>query len=366
MGYILSAGTSYPAYEMKQDSVVEFARELFQDTYKDIDRLLKVFHNGEIKSRQFSQKLDWYKENHTFEDKNNTYIQQAVLHGVRAISNCLSHSFFLKQPVSEKEVEAIFFISSTGISTPSIDAKIMNQLPFKETTKRIPIWGLGCAGGASGLSRAYDYVKAYPKANVLVLAVELCSLTFQRDDLSKSNLIGSSLFSDGTAAILISGKNSTLLKQSACPALPNIIATKSVFMRDSEDVMGWNIKNNGLYVVFSRDIPFIIKKWLRPSVQEFLQENSISLSDLKVFLAHPGGKKVLQAYQDSLQLSEDLLSTSKEILERHGNMSSVTVMYVIKSYMEKNKGIAGDFGMIGALGPGFSSELLLVKWKEIR
>ncbi|MBO1513788.1 type III polyketide synthase [Metabacillus bambusae] len=365
MAYILSVGKAMPENEMSQDTTVEFAKEIFQDSFKDIERLLTVFKNGEIQKRQFVEDLDWYKNEHTFEEKNQMYVHKAVQLGSEAIKNCLTNSKLLDRSIEYKEIDAIFFISSTGISTPSIDAKIMNQLPFKETIKRIPIWGLGCAGGASGLSRAYEYCKAYPNSLVLVISVELCSLTFQQDDRTKSNLIGTSLFADGVACTCVAGESSNWQKHSKLNALPFIKGTRSTFLRDSEDVMGWEIKNNGFYVVFSRDIPSIINKWLRPQLKVFLQEYGLELEGISHFVAHPGGKKVLEAYMDGLGFTEQHLHISKEVLIHHGNMSSVTVMYVLQEYLERELGQANEHGLIGALGPGFSSEMLLVHWESV-
>lgn len=363
MATILSVGKAIPENEISQTTAVELCREIFSDSFKDIDRLLTVFSNGQIEKRHFAEELTWYQKEHSFEEKNDLYIEKAVNYSVEAVKNCLSNQQILSRPISFEEIDAIFFISSTGFSTPSIDAKIMNQLPFKKTTKRIPIWGLGCAGGASGLSRAYEYCRAYPDSVVLVIAVELCSLTFQHDDHSKSNLIGTSLFADGVACTCIAGKSFNWKERSKLAALPEIIGTRSTLMKDSEDVMGWDIKNNGLYVIFSRDIPAIIKKWLKPQIIEFLNEHHLTLNKINHFIAHPGGKKVIDAYIDGLGFTEEQLYISKEVLKNHGNMSSVTVMYVLEKYLIQELGQNSDFGIIGALGPGFSSELLLVSWK---
>ncbi|KKI88722.1 chalcone synthase [Bacillus sp. SA1-12] len=365
MAYILSVGRAIPENELSQETTNEFAKEMFQDSFKDIERLLTVFKNGEIETRQFAEKLDWYKEAHTFEEKNNTYIEKAVQLSVKAINNCLQNKNLLDKGIDCKEIDAIIFISSTGIATPSIDAKIMNHITFKESTKRIPIWGLGCAGGAAGLSRAFEYCLAYPDSLVLVVAVELCSLTFQHDDLTKSNLIGTSLFADGVACVCLAGNAFNRKSISKLKALPHIQDTRSSFMKDSEDVMGWEIKNNGFYVVFSRDIPTIVRNWLRPQVIKFLKEHDLTLDAISHFAAHPGGKKVLEAYQDGLGLTDRHLQISKDVLIHHGNMSSVTVMYVIQDYLEKELGRESEYGLIGALGPGFSSELLLVQWESV-
>ncbi|MFS0509895.1 type III polyketide synthase [Bacillus altitudinis] len=396
MAYILSVGTSLPKHHVDQQAAAQFARSQFKRSFKDIDRLLKAFNNGEIESRQFVQPIDWYQEHHSFEEKNNLYVEKALAHAKEAVFHCLHETAFLTMPVPFDEIDALFFISSTGLSTPSLDAKLMNVLPFSPYTKRVPIWGLGCGGGAAGLSRAYEYIRAYPEAKVLVVACwglgcgggaaglsrayeyiraypeakvlvvacELCSLTFQPQDQSKSNLIGTSLFGDGTAAVLLTGEKAAS-KYTRLKTVPKVLGTQSVTMKDSEDVMGWDFTADGFRVIFSRDIPSIISGWLKEQVDQFLHQLGFSTEDVSVFLAHPGGKKVIDAYLESLSLQEHQLFSSKEVLKQHGNMSSATVLYVMKHFLEHQSLDAGQVGLCGALGPGFSSELLLMKWEGL-
>ncbi|MEH7373448.1 type III polyketide synthase [Neobacillus drentensis] len=362
MPTIISVAEVTPPFEVNQNQALEFARELFSDSFKDIERLLRAFQNGQIEKRHFVKNLDWFKEEHTFEEKNSAYIESAVTLGKEAIEKCLNNKDYLKRNINYQEIDIIFFISTTGMATPSIEARIMNLLPFNSHTKRVPIWGLGCAGGAAGLSRAYEYCLAFPKAKALVLSVELCSLTFQRNDLSKSNLIGTSLFADGVACALVCGDDSYFSDFRKKPTSPSIIATQSTLMPNSLDVMGWAIKSTGLFVVFSRDIPQIIEDWLKPNVSGFLGEHQINLEQIDYFIAHPGGKKVIDAYVKSLELPPSMTDVSLEVLKQFGNMSSTTIFYVLKRYMEMD--IPQDaLGLGTALGPGFSSELLLFRWE---
>jgi alkylresorcinol/alkylpyrone synthase len=361
MPTIISVAEVTPPFEVNQNQASEFARELFSESYKDIERLLRAFQNGQIEKRHFVKDLDWFKEERTFEEKNTAYIESAVTLGKEAIEKCLNNKYFLTRNIPFQEIDIIFFISTTGIATPSIEARIMNLLPFNPHTKRVPIWGLGCAGGAVGLSRAYEYCLAFPKAKVLVLSVELCSLTFQRNDLSKSNLIGTSLFADGVACALVCGDASNFSDFRKKRTSPSIIATQSTLMPNSLDVMGWDIRSTGLFVVFSRDIPHIIEDWLKPNVSEFLAEHQIDLEQIDYFIAHPGGKKVIDAYVKSLELPPSMTNVSLDVLKQFGNMSSTTIFYVLKRYLEME--IPQDsLGLGTALGPGFSSELLLFRW----
>ncbi|WP_368505820.1 type III polyketide synthase [Alkalihalophilus sp. As8PL] len=365
MPSITSISTYAPPNTFTQDTITEFARELFSENFQSIERLLTVFANGQISERQFAAPIDWFKEDHSLKEKNDLYIELATKYGAEAIKNCLNNRLFLKEEVDVKEIDAIILVSSSGMSTPSIDARIMNVLPFSPHTKRIPIWGLGCAGGAAGISRAYEYCRAYPESNVLVVCIELCSLTFQRNDRSKSNLVGTSLFADGIACALVSGDHSSMVHNSNRSVRPVIRQTMSTLMPDSEEVMGWDVKDTGLHVVFSRDIPSIIKNWLKPNVEEFLVRNNLEAGQIDAFVAHPGGKKVLEAYEETLSIPKSMTEVSREVLNKHGNMSSPTVLYVLEQFMNQEME-PGSYGLMAALGPGFCSELVLLQWEAMQ
>ena len=360
MPKIVSIGTYQPPYTLQQAQAEELTRELFQQKFPRLERYLKVFETGDIETRHFCVPAEWHRTEHTFEERNNLYIELATHYSVEVIQACLQNEAFLETAISPTDIDAIIFVSSTGISTPSIDARVMNRLPFSDRLKRIPLWGLGCAGGAAGVSRAYDFCKAHPNAKALVVCVELCSLTFQQNDFSKSNLIGASLFADGAACILVCGDDVTIHTKKR---IPSIITTGSKWMPDSENVMGWNIQNNGLHVVFQKSIPSIITSWLGPFIENFLTEQQLYSEQIDHFIAHPGGKKVLRAYEDTLQLKEQKTDISREILRHHGNMSSPTVLYVLEQFMLRECNI-NDIGLLVALGPGFCAEAVLLKWRE--
>lgn len=362
MPKIISVGTGIPDYAIPQTQAMEFARQLFSETIPQLDRLLSVFENGEIKKRHLVKELDWYRSNHTFSEKNDIYIKAAEELSIQAIKNCLASPLF-KREVTFNEIDAIFMVSSTGLATPSLEARIINKLPFSEHTKRIPIWGLGCAGGAAGLARAYEYCLAFPAAKVLVVAVELCSITFQKDDYSKSNLIGTSLFADGAAATLVIGKEVEMTEfYDGCA--PTIVGVESTLMKNSLDVMGWDIKENGLYVIFSKSIPSIIHDWFKPVMGQFIKKHHVEMQNIRHFILHPGGKKVIEAYEKAFGLTKDDINLTLKVLQDFGNMSSPTVLFVLQKFLEQRNDKNSEYGIIGALGPGFSSELLLVKWES--
>ncbi|WCK52441.1 3-oxoacyl-[acyl-carrier-protein] synthase III C-terminal domain-containing protein [Aneurinibacillus sp. Ricciae_BoGa-3] len=350
MARIRAVGTCLPPHILHQDEVKTFASNLFAGSFRNIERLLPIFQNGKVKTRHFCMPLDWYGQPHSFAEKNERYREWAVKLGTAAAADCLN-----KADRSIKDIDHLFFVSTSGISTPSIDALIMNELKAGVHTKRTPIWGLGCAGGCVGISRAFEYVKAYPEQRALLIAVECCGLTFQQEDRSKSNLVATSLFADGAAAVLIEGEQCLPEGHG-----PRIEQTLSTLWPDTRDIMGWEVNDAGLKVIFSRDIPTFVHSMFKPNVYEFLEQHHLRTSDITHFITHPGGYKVIEAYAEVFGVPLDRFSAALDVLQKYGNMSSVTVLFVLNEIL--SNGIQpGEYGILTALGPGFSSELLLVK-----
>ncbi|MCD8511254.1 MAG: type III polyketide synthase [Bacillus sp. (in: Bacteria)] len=364
MPSIVSVSTAIPQYAIPSSETEEVVKELFKDSFPELHRLLAIFNNGQIEKRHFVVPKEWFKGDHSFTEKNNLYIEEATRLGGEAIRACLHNDKFA-QNIKEEEIDAIIFVSSSGIATPTIDARIMNQLPFSAHTKRIPLWGLGCAGGAAGMSRAFEYCLAYPEAKVLLLCVELCSLTFQKNDTRKSNLVGTSLFADGVSCALVMGDDAIKQEKKVAKkqTLPRILGTQSTLMQDSLDVMGWQVNNDGLQVIFSKDIPTIVRNWLGPNIEGFLAKHDLKTEDIERLVAHPGGKKVLDSIEKTIGCDSTMTDAAREVLRNFGNMSSATILYVLKEIMEKGPA-PGERGLMTALGPGFSSELLLLEWRE--
>lgn len=349
--YIISTGIAKPPYRIHQSEAKPFIRDLFADIFSDIDRLLLLFENTQIATRHFCVPLEWFRENHTFQEKNALYIDHATSLSIQALQSALQSA-----SLDLGDLHHLFFVSTTGLSTPSLDARILNELKAQPQLKRTPIWGLGCAGGAAGLSRAFDYVSAYPEQMACIVAVELCGLTFQRNDLTKSNLVATSLFADGAAAVIVAGDKAKI--QSGV----RIKNTRSTLWPDSLDVMGWDFSSSGFHVIFSRDIPTFVQTEVTPDIRVYLSEQGISSPDHFIF--HPGGKKVLEAYEESLKIPPGKLDLSEKILRENGNMSSCTVLYVLDEFLREKRIGSGEIGLISALGPGFSSELLLLEGGE--
>jgi alkylresorcinol/alkylpyrone synthase len=349
MSVISSVATAVPKHRVDQNVAQQFCRALFQEAYPDIDRILPIFANALVQNRYFSVPSAWFETDHTFAEKNQLYIESALELGQRAISACL-------EPTSLKpqDIDHLFFVSTTGLATPSIDARLINILKMRSNVRRTPIWGLGCAGGVAGLSRAYEYTLAFPRERVMVLAIELCGLTFQRNDMSKSNLVATSLFGDGAAAVLVSGSETG-------DTGPRLLSSRSTLWYETLDVMGWDINDHGLKVLFSRDIPAIVRQLVLPALQEFLSSQGLALSDLSHIIAHPGGAKVIEAYEQTLGFAPGKMDRSRDIMRRYGNMSSPTVLFVLEDFLRSGAIGRGENGLITSLGPGFSSEMVLIQ-----
>lgn len=361
MAYISSIGTGIPKYSISQKQVKRLFQEIFPLPTEEVNQLLPVFDHAEIYERQLVVNENWFRQNHTFEQRNKLYLQKALLYSLQAIDQCLTNKDFLTADIPYEAIDTIIYVSSTGISTPSIEAYLFNERPFRNNIIRIPLWGLGCAGGAIGLSRAFDWVKAYPDKNVLIICCELCSLTFQKNDLKKSNLIGTALFGDGISAVLIMGEKSPYVDYQH-GIKPKVIHSSSYTENDSIDVMGWDVTNSGFEVIFSKDIPMLVGTIWKNHMLNFLNDLQLDDEEIDSFIAHPGGKKVLHAMEDSLAIDKNRLKYSYEVLANHGNMSSATVFYVLQQWMKQNRS-QQEKSILTALGPGFSSELLFLEWE---
>ncbi|HEY9003137.1 MAG TPA: 3-oxoacyl-[acyl-carrier-protein] synthase III C-terminal domain-containing protein [Mucilaginibacter sp.] len=351
MPFIASVSKIDLPHRIPQQEAKERARAMFAENFPQVDRLIQAFDNTEIVTRNFCEPISYYIIPNTFEERNEEYLQQALMWSVKAIEDCIKDA-----NIDKNEITDILFVSTTGLATPSIDALIINQMRLNPHINRIPIFGLGCGGGVSGMAKANALAKANPDAVVLLVAVELCSLTLLRNDYSKSNFIGSSLFSDGIAACIVMGDKRPGDKK------VKYQASSSKLYYDSLEVMGWDFKDTGFKVLFSKDIPTFINENIREDIVSFLATQGLKLGDIKNFIFHPGGKKVLDAYTDALQLDGDSLQKTRSVMNDYGNMSSVTVLYVLDKFM--NEGFEDGYGLMLAMGPGFSSEMVLLKMEN--
>ncbi|TFV58979.1 type III polyketide synthase [Mycobacterium sp. PS03-16] len=288
-----------------------------------------------------------------FTEANNAYLDVATELGERAVRAALAAAH-----VRPHEVDAIVAVSSTGVAVPTIDATIAARVGFRRDVKRIPLFGLGCVAGASGLARVHDYLRGYPDHVAVLLSVELCSLTMQRDDTSIPALIGLCLFGDGAAAVVATGADRV-------PALgmgaPRILATRSRLIPGTADIMGWNVSADGFGLVLSRDVPKMADDHLADEVGRFLADHGLTTADISAWICHPGGPKVLESIQRAVDVPAEALKHSWDSLRDNGNISSASVLDVLGRTIGQRPDDRSPALML-AMGPGFSFELVLLSW----
>ncbi len=347
---IISAATAFPPHCYSQQAIAGALKRLWKDRLPNTAVLDRLHANCGVEQRYLTLEIDAYERVETFGASNTLWIQAAQQLGKSAICRALNSANL--QP---RDIDALFFVSVTGVASPSIDARLINLMGLSRHLKRIPIFGLGCVAGAAGIARAADYVRAYPDQIAVVLSVELCSLTWQRNDLSVANLISCGLFGDGAASVIIAGNEVEL------PGV-QILDTLSVFYPGSEDVMGWDISEEGFRIVLSPDVPTVIKNHLGSDVDGFLARHDLQRSDISSWIIHTGGPKVLAAVESSLDLPPDALAASRQSLRQVGNLSSASVLVVLDDFLKHRRSEAGSYSVLAAMGPGFCSELVLLQW----
>ena len=347
---IAAVGSALPPHYYDQETLLAALRERWSDRYFNLDRLERLHKNVLVGGRHLALPIEEYDELTTWGKANDAWIRVAQEVGEAAVRDALKRA-----GLTTDDVDALIFVTVTGVATPSIDARLMNRLGLPPRVKRMPIFGLGCVAGAAGIARAADYVRGYPDHVAVLLSVELCSLTLQPEDLSIPNLIASGLFGDGAAAVVVTGENR--------PADgPRVVATRSVFYPDSEQVMGWDISETGFKIILSSEVPEVAREKLRPDVDAFLTDQGLTRDDISSWVCHPGGPKVLEAMQESLELPPGALDVTWRSLREVGNLSSTSVLLVLADTLEHHRPAPGSYGMLIAMGPGFCTELVLLRW----
>ncbi len=351
---IAAVGAAFPPHYYDQEQLITAFRRTWGARHFNLERLEALHRNVLVGGRHLALPIEEYDTLTTWGQANDAWIRVAEDVGARAVADGLARA-----GLATADLDALFFVTVTGVATPSIDARLMNRLALPSHTKRVPIFGLGCVAGAAGIARAADYVKAYPDQVAVLLSVELCSLTLQKQDLSIPNLIASGLFGDGAAAAVVVGAERAV---SETVTGPQVLATRSVFYRDSERVMGWDISEKGFQIVLSAEVPEVVRRHLRSDVDGFLAERGLTRRDIGSWVCHPGGPKVLQAMEEALELEPEALAFTWRSLREVGNLSSTSVLLVLRDTMAGARPPAGTLGMLLALGPGFCSELVLLRW----
>jgi alkylresorcinol/alkylpyrone synthase len=341
--HLFSLATAVPPHRLDQGDVIRRVEALF-DGAPALERLLPVFANSGIRSRYSSVPIEWYDRPHGWAERNRVYIAGAL-----DLLETTTRRLLDQAGIAKDQIDAVVTVSTTGIATPSLDAVLIERIGLRRDVRRLPIFGLGCAGGAIGLARAASQAMAQPGEIVLFLIVELCALSFRRDDWTKSNIVATALFGDGAAGILLSTEG----------AGPAIVVTGEHTWPGSLEVMGWDIADDGFSAVFSRDIPQLVETRLRPAADDFLARHGLRLDDIDRFLCHPGGIKVVAALEHAFDLPQGALAGAREVLRDYGNMSAATVLFVLERMLTETP--PWNLALMTALGPGFTAGFVVLE-----
>ncbi|MET8159109.1 3-oxoacyl-[acyl-carrier-protein] synthase III C-terminal domain-containing protein [Sphaerisporangium sp. NPDC005289] len=317
-------------------------------------RLLDRLHtSARVGHRNLVLPLDQYAKLDGFGMANEIFIEAAVDLGAEAVGAALDAA-----GLTPADVDMIMFTSVTGIAAPSVDARLAGRLGLRPDVKRVPVFGLGCVAGAAGIARLHDYLRGWPGHVAVLLSVELCSLTLQPGDASPVNLVASGLFGDGAAAVVACGADRAA---GGAPG-PTVVATRGHLYPDSEGVMGWDVSDTGFRVVLDTSVPEVVRTYLADDVNGFLADHGLTTQDVTAWVCHPGGPKVLQAVAETLDLPDGALELTWRSLEDVGNLSSASVLHVLRDTLALRPPPPGTPGLLIAMGPGFCSELVLLRW----
>jgi alkylresorcinol/alkylpyrone synthase len=355
---ILAAATALPPNVIEQQSLAALLKGLWGEKYDQSRRWRSTFEQIQrsvrIDRRYLALPVSEYPALDSFAKTNAAWTRVAPELGAVAAQSALAAA-----GMSARDVDQLFFVTGTGIATPSLDARIVNRLGMRSDVRRTPIFGLGCAGGVAAVGRAADVLRGFPGQVAMVVSVELCSLTLQRADDSVANIIASALFGDGAAAVVLGGAR---LANSDAGITPRVIATRSVFYPESERMMGWDVVDSGLKIVLSPAIPELVREHLGGDVDAMLAECGLARSAISHWIAHTGGNRVLEAIATALDLPPGALDRSWRLLAATGNLSSASVLFVLRDLLDAQAARPGDYGLMLAMGPGFCAELALLRW----
>jgi alkylresorcinol/alkylpyrone synthase len=348
---VRAVGRALPGHYADQETLIAALSRLWAKKHFNLGRLEELQRSVRVGGRHLALPVAEYDRLDTFSKANGAWIRAATDLGEQAVGKALSAA-----GLEPRDVDALFFVTVTGIATPSIDALLVNRLGMRPDLKRTPIFGLGCVAGAAGMARAADYLDGHPAEVAVLLSVELCSLTLQREDLSVANIIASGLFGDGAAAVVMTGS------EREAGAGPRVLATRSVFYPDTEWVMGWDVVDTGFKVVLSARIPEVVRQHVGGDVAAFLAAQGVDRREVRHHIAHTGGPKVLEAFEAACELPAGALERSWRSLREIGNLSSASVLFVLGDLLDDGVARPGELGLLAAMGPGFCSELVLLRW----
>ncbi|WP_437638393.1 type III polyketide synthase [Sorangium sp. So ce854] len=352
---ITAVGTALPPHYATQDETCAGLRRLWAGKGDALALVERVRRSIEVRGRHLALPIEEYHAPSTFAAQNRRFGACAMELGERACRAALERA-----GLAPEDVDHIVFVSVTGISAPSLDARLVNRLGFRRDIKRTPVFGLGCVAGVAGIGRVTDTLRAFPGHTSLLLSVELCSLTLQRDDTSAANVIAAQLFADGAAAVVARGAQAA--RKGARPGGAAVLDAQAVFYPDTEHIMGWDVVDTGFRVVLSAGVPALVREHVRRDVDAFLARHRLTRGDVRHWIVHTGGPKVLEAITETLELPEDALARSWRSLREIGNVSSASVLFVLRDFLDEASARPGDLGVMMAFGPGFCSEIALLRW----
>ncbi|MBA3798775.1 MAG: type III polyketide synthase [Geodermatophilaceae bacterium] len=355
MSRIASVAAALPEYRYGQADITAMVTDLVLPSGHSPALLQRLHGNAGVEQRHLVLPLEDYAKLGGFGAANDVFIRAGSDLGARAITDALDRA-----GLAAHDVDLIVVTSVTGIAAPSLDARLVPMLGLRPDVKRIPIFGLGCVAGAAGVARVHDYLLGHPDDVAVLLSVELCSLTLQRDDPSTANLVASGLFGDGAAAVVMAGAD----RARSMPRGPDVVASRSRFYPGTERVMGWDIGSKGFRIVLDASVADVVGEHLAEDMKGFLAANDLDITDIRRWIAHPGGPKVLSALQRSLALSDDALRHAWDSLASVGNLSSASVLHVLAATLDDPPPVAGAAGVLMAMGPGFCAELVLLRWYD--
>jgi alkylresorcinol/alkylpyrone synthase len=358
---ILSAHGVLPPHRYPQAQITEaFARSMLGGAV-DLAVVERLHRNAGVEHRSLALPLEQYAELADFGASNDAFIEVGVQLGARAVVDALK-----AVDLTPQDVDLVISATVTGLAVPTLEARVAALIGMRPDVVRMPLVGLGCVAGAAGVARLHDYLVGHPDKVAVLLTVELCSLTLQRDDTSMANLVGSGLFGDGAAAVVAVGADRTrgLASDDPVPTQPDVLASRSRLYPDSERTMGWDVGASGLKIVLDSNVPRMVTTYVGGDVRAFLADHGLDQRDIEWYVAHPGGPKVLEAMQETLGVPREALQVTWDSLAQIGNLSSASVLHVLADTLAQRPPRPGSYGLMLAMGPGFCSELVLLRAPE--
>ncbi len=371
---ILSTATAVPEHLITRDDVKYYMGRVFDIPERKLEAMMSIVDNAQVHKRHSIFPITYTVEPRALAKTNQEYIEHAIKLGREAAEKCLERAH-----LRADEIDLIITVSCTGFMIPSLDAHLINMMGFRSDVRRMPFTELGCAAGAMALGRAADHLKAYPGGNALIIAVELPSLTFQRKDISQANLISSILFGDGAAAVIVSNNPKAVAGSSSASAhvngngssngatgaaahKPQILVSETYTFPDSLGAMGFDLRDSGFHILLDKGVPDMIGAKIKPLIEGFLSRHGLTQQDIKGWILHPGGARLLGNVEIALGLQKSDTQPSWDILANVGNLSSATILFILQEWLDKRPLNPGDIALAAAFGPGFSAEFLLLQW----